>query len=252
MTRDEVVAKVKEFVGRNYTGIDDTIVECMNSAVELFGTTISAVYDEQEWVHTFTSSDTTNRVSNFALPTGTKYILDATIIDPTGDEDIYYTMDGRSPVDAYEIDRLHGRRARPGFYTGGVSISGTETMTWNTFRDHVTSPVSRVDQDGIPRWYWRVGNNVHIFPRNSVNEEGWELRIMLAMKPAILTTNTTNTITDNYPYALAHFAAGILWGTRFKDQQAANNHYLIAGQLLNSVASDQELSKLMNIKVVRA
>lgn len=250
-TRDDLVGIVQELVGRSYTGSADTIHETINTGIELFGNVISAIYDESEYEHTFSVSDTTDDKNNYRLPSGTKYILDATVINPAN-EDTFYTMEGRSPLDSYKIDHLDSRRHRPGFYTGSVDISSTEIMTWNTFRDHASSAVGRVDQEGIPRWYWRVANNIYIFPRNSSNEQGWKLRLLLAMKPPLLVTNTNNTITDNYPYALAHFAAGLFWATRMGDANRANNHYTVAGQLLAGIASDQEISKLMGIKLARA
>ncbi len=251
MTRDDIVDLIKTFLGRNFTGIDTVIQEAINTSIELFGNTISAIYDEAQWQHTFGSGDTASKVDNYQLPPGTKYILDATIIDPTGSEDTFYLMEGRSPVDAYEIDRLYARTGRPGFYTGAPDLS-SQVLTWGTTFPGRSTEVTRVDQAGIPRFYWRIGSNIHIFPRNSSREEGWMLRVMLAMKPPVLTGNDSNSITENYPYALAHFAAGIVWGTRFKDQEAANSHYLLASQLLNAVASDQEISKLMGIRIVRA
>lgn len=251
MTRNEVTAVVKELVGRNWSGIDTTIYETINSVTELFGNSISAVYDEELWRHTFTTTDVSAEINSYELPSGIKYILNATAIDTTGDENVYYEMQAVSPIDAYKLDRLD-KRGRPGFYTGSKDISGSQTITWNTFTGSQGSAVGRVDRTGIPKFYWRVGNNCYIYPRVSSEEVGWDLQITIAVKPDRLTTDTSNTITTNYPYALAHFAAGILWGTRMGDTERANQHYLLAGQHLTAIATDQEISKLINMRIRKA
>ena len=251
MTRNEVASIIKDLVGRNWTGIDDTIYNTINSVVELFGSNITQIYDEEIWRHVFTSVDTSQQINAFEIPSNTKYVISGTIIDTTGDEDVYYEMLGTSPIDSFKMDRLD-KRNRPSFATGIKSIAGGEVMTFNTFDRGFYNQVGRVDRGGIPKFYWRFGNNVYIYPRNSVNEEGWEFRVLLAKKPPILTTDTDNTITINYPYALAHFAAGILWGTRLGDDARANQQYLLAGQHLTSIATEQEISKLININIRRA
>lgn len=251
MTRNEVTAVVKELVGRNWSGIDDTIYETINSAIELFGNSISAIYDEEIWKHTFTTTDVSAKINSYELPSGIKYILNGTVIDTTGDEDVYYEMEATSPIDAYKMDRLD-KRGRPGFYTGSKDITGYQVVTWSTFTSSHGATVGRIDRSGIPRYYWRVGNNCYIYPRASSEEVGWDLQITIAVKPDRLTTDTSNTITTNYPYALAHFAAGMLWGTRLGDTERANGQYLLAGQHLTAVATDQEISKLINMRIRKA
>lgn len=251
MTRNEVTDVVKDLIGRNWTGIDATIYNTLNSVIELYGSSISAIYDEESWKHIFTTTDVSQEINAYELPTGTKYILNATVIDPTGEEATYYKVHIVSPKDSFDIDSLD-RSGRPGFYTNSRDISGTQIMTFNTFTGGGTSQVSRVDRSGIPRFVWRFGNNAYIYPRSSTAEVNWELRILVAKKPPTLTTNTTNTITINYPFALAHFAAGILWGTRLGDDTRANQQYLLASQHLSAIATDQEISKLININLRRA
>lgn len=248
-TRNSVRDIVKEIVGRSYTGIDDTIYENINASIELFGGSISAIYDEETWRHTFDSSDTSNNTDNYALPDNIKYILAAYTIDPDGTEDVYHPLEKQSPIMASQADRVSGR-SRPGFNTASRTYTEGQ-ITWRDGKERSSSAVQRVDREGVPEIYWRWGDNIYIYPRNSSSEEGWHLDVMLAMKPAFLTSDTSNSITLNYPYALAHFASGLLWSTRFGDTQRAVNHFQIGGQLLSSIASEQEISKLINIAAVR-
>lgn len=246
---------VKTWVGRDWSGINTVIDSAINASIEMFGRTLSAVYDEAQWEHTFDSVDTANDAENFALPLNTKYILNATMINPNGtNEDVYYPVRIVSPVDAYEIDALdaRGSRTRYGFDTSVTDISASKIITWNTFDKHEYFPKGRVDREGIPKFCWRIGNNVHIYPRNSENEEDWKLRILIATFPAELSADgDTNTITNNYPRALAHYAAGIVWGARLGDMQRATSEFAIAGQLLSTIAHEQEIAKLINIQMRR-
>jgi len=250
-TLAQVRTDVKAWLGRDWSGIDTIVDSAINSTIELFGRSISAIYDEAQWEHTFDSDDTTNDTDNFPLPTNTKYVLNATIINPDGTEDVYYPVKIVSPVDAYEIGEMD-RRHRPGFDTTSIDVSATKIITFNTFTKGKTHAVGRRDREGVPEFCWRIGNNIWIYPRNSSSEEGWKLRLLIATFPAELSADgDTNTITLNYPRALAHYAAGTVWGARLGDMQRAQSEFTIAGQLLTQIARDQEISKLINIQLRR-
>lgn len=241
---------MKVWVGRNWTGIDTVIDSAINASIELFGHTIAAIYDEQRWTHTFSSGDTSADRDNFELPATTKHIITASVVDPDSTEDVYHELDIISPAEVYNLDAYFANR--PGYDTNALDLGVSGIMSFSTFDKGYRGGRTRVDREGVPRLIWRVGTNCFIHPRNSSNEEGWRLELLLAVRPAELSLDAdTNTITEHYPRALAHYAAGIVWGARLADMPRAQSEFAIAGQLLSQIAHENEISKLINIPIRR-
>jgi hypothetical protein len=87
-----------------------------------------------------------------------------------------------------------------------------------------------------------------VYPRPSNSQVGWKLRILLAVKPKKLLTDTdTNTITENYPEALVWYVASLLWLAHLGDKQRGEAFLNTASLLLTSFATQQEISKLIGI-----
>lgn len=239
-----VRTNTKILLGRNYTGIDTPVDFAINSVCELLGRNIPAIYDEEQWEHTFNSGDTANNTDNFALPPNTNFIRTATLIDTTGDEYTYKNLVVLSPDDAYDTDKLEGRRGSSiGFFTDSREMPTDYTLS--DFRSGFAN-VTRTNRSGEPMFVYRVAKNVYVHPRSSEDIEGWILRLLLQMFPAELTTDgATNSVTVNYPHALAHMAAGIMWNSVLSDQQRAQAEFTIGAQFLGSIATNDQISKLI-------
>ena len=247
MTLAEVRTNVKLLLDRNYSGADTAVDLCINSACELIGRNIPAVYEEQQWQHTFDASDTSGNVDNFALPDNTNFIRTAVLIDTDGDEYVFKPLIIISPDDAYDTDKLEGyRNGSYSFYTNSRVIS--ETWSLGDFRSGFGS-VGRTNRSGEPEFVYRLGSNVHIQPRSNADIEGWLLRLLLQMFPSALAVDgDTNTITLNYPHALIHLASGIMWASRLHDQQRAQAEFTLGAQFLSSIATNDQIGKLINIQ----
>ncbi len=90
---------------------------------------------------------------------------------------------------------------------------------------------------------------MYIHPYITDDYVGWKLRMLVVMYPDTLTADTdTNTVTENYPYALVHLASGILWSSHFHDPQRAQAEFQMGTQFLGSIASDDQIKKLINIQ----
>ena len=245
----EVRGYVKSWLGRDWTGIDTVVDNAINSAIEMIGRAIPLIYDEQLWEHTFDSDDVTNETDNFPLPVGTEFIRTATIIDPTGDEDVFYDMLVVSPDDAYKTEKYeswHGS-SRPAFFTSTRDISASQTFDWNTFRQGGYGTVGRSNRTGRTEFCYRIGNNIYIQPRVDNSYLNWKFRLYLQMYPAQLSEDTdTNTLTNNFPHALAHFATGIVWASRLGDLQRGQAEFTLGAQYLQTIASADQISKLIN------
>lgn len=240
MTRLDIRNKVKSIVGRNFTGIDDVLNNLIDTAVELFSSTVSSIYDEEQWEHTITSAEVSSKIDNWSLPTTAKTLLSATIIEPKSSGDVYYPVEIVSPMDWYDIGKL---------YIPSVKTSFDYTTETPTFGEHIRQTSSkRVDISGIPRYCTKIGNNLYVYPRPSTREIGWKLRILLAVKPKKLTSDTdTNTITEHYPEALVWYVASLLWLAHLGDRQRGEAFLNTASLLLTSFATQQEISKLIGI-----
>lgn len=240
--RAGIRSTIKTLAGRNFAGIDNILNTLIDSAVELFGSTISTVYDEEEWERQITQADVNAKIDNYQLPGRTKFILKATIIDKSGTENVYHELEQLSPVDWYELQRLEGASisSRP-----QEDYSTTITYGGYKLRSYFTG---RVDRTGIPKYFARIGTNIFLYPRPSNSEVGWFLRLLLAVKPAKLTSDTTsNSITDNYSDALIYYAGALLWLLHLNDQVRGQQWLQTASLYLQTFATEEELKKLMGI-----
>lgn len=245
MNRGTIRTTIKTLVGRNFTGIDDVLNPLIDSAVELFGSTITNIYDEAEWEHQITQEDVNSKTDNFALPVKTKYILKASIINKTGSEPVYYPLTGVSPMDWYDLNSLSRQGQfsdRPTEdYSTSITFGGLKLRGWRA---------GRVDYAGIPRFYTRIGNNIYLYPRPGNNEVGYVLRVMLAVKPAVLATDTdTNVITDNYPDALIYYVGALLWLLHLNDQVRGAQWLQTASLYLQHFATEEEIKRLIGMTV---
>jgi len=233
--RDFIVTEVKKIVKHQPADIDNVIITAIHTGVELIGSIVTSVYDEEEWEHVVSSGDVTAKVDNYSLPARTKYILSAAHIDVTGTEDVYTPLDVLSPADWYDLPNISRVGALESFdYT-------TQTVTIPI--GHLRS--GKVNREGKPQFVTRIGKNVYVYPRPDTNEVNNKVRIMLAVKPALLTLATdTNTITEEYPYALIHYVAGLTYA-EFGVQSKRDFELTQAGQLISTFATNDELNKLL-------
>ena len=234
------------------TAMDSVIDLAINSACSLLGHTLSSVYEEEFWFRTFTSDDATNQVDNFSLPATTKLIRTIDLVDTTtAGEEVYYPLLQVSPDDLYDTDKLEGYRTANIGYTTATRDITSESGVWNfnTFRRGGLSTIGRSSRSGRPEICARVGNNLYIHPYITSDYVGWKLRLLLVMYPDELSGDAdTNTITNEHPYALVHFASGLIWASHFHDQNRAQAEFSIAAQFLGSIASDDQIKKLVNIQ----
>ena len=234
------------------TSMDSVIDLAINSACSLLGLTLSSIYEEEYWYRTFTSDDATNKVDNFSLPSTVKFIRVADLVDTTtSGEEVYYPLLQVSPDDLYDTDKLEGyRTASVGYTTTSRDITGSSGVwNMNTFRRGGVSTIGRSSRAGRPEFISRVGANVYIHPYITSDYVDWKLRLLLVMYPDVLSDDAdVNTITNNYQYALVHFASGLIWASHFHDQNRAQAEFSIAAQFLGSIASDDQIKKLINIQ----
>ncbi len=250
-TLAELRTDVKVNMKRTSTSIDAVIDLAINSAIELIGHNIPGIYDEELWEHTFVTADVTNKVDNFPLPTNTKYIRSANFIDTTTTgQETFYPLLQISPDDAYDTDKIEGyRTGNIGYTTNVRDISATKQWNLNTFQRGGISTIGRSNRSGRPEFVYRIATNIYIHPYITTPYVDWKLRLFLVMYPDKLSaTGDTNTISVNFPYALMHFACGIIWSSHFHDQQRAQAEFSLGAQMLSEVARDDQLKKLINMQ----
>jgi len=240
-------------INRTSTATMDAVLTlAINSACELIGHTISSIYEEEFWYHTYVTGDATSKTENFALPSTVKLIRFMDLVDTTtAGEEVYYPLLQLSPDDLTDTNKVEGYRSgNIGYTTSSRDITGSGGI-WSasTFSRGGLNSVGRSSRSGRPEIMARVGANLHVHPYISTDYVGWKLRGLLVMYPDVLSGDTdTNTITNKYPYALTHFASGILWASHFHDQQRAQAEFQLGGQFLSSIASDDQIKKLVNIQ----
>jgi hypothetical protein len=247
MNRSDIRTIVKNITGRNFTGIDTVLNNLIDTAVELFGSTISSVYEEEEWSHTITQAEVDSKTDNWLLPSSTKQILKATVINPKGTEKVYFPLEIVSPMDWYDIGKLDAYQVR--------QLSYDYTVQTPRLGDGLRVRYSgRVDYATIPRFCTRINENLFVFPRPSKNEVDWIIKVLLAVRPSALTSDTsTNIITDKFPYALIWYVGALFWLHHLNDVQRGQTFMQTASLLMTSFATQQEISKLSSItfKVAR-
>lgn len=242
--RSNVVSKVKSIIGRNFTGIDDVIQNLINVAVELMGNTVQSVYDEFVYTHTITSGEVSAKTDEYNLPNRVKVILDAYYIDVSGSDDVYYHIDIRSPIEFNESGKYSSstQYGRPSFNYASDTIKFGSPYGGG----HAT----RADFSGIPNMGYRVNHAFHVYPRPGSSEQDNKIRLMLGMFPKELTDDAhSNSITENYPQALATYTSALFWGLHMNDAGRAQQFLTTAQLLLASFAKQDEINKLVNITI---
>jgi hypothetical protein len=251
VTRAEIRTVVKDLITHNVSGIDASVNTAISTAVEFITHNVSAIYDEDVWTHEFVQADIDNNYDNWQLPSRTMYVRAAAYRDVSGTEDTYTPLLIVSPDDRYNYNDVDGGH-RPGFvHTGGEDFSGP--ITFGAFTNYATglSRVGRSDQTGKPRLCYRLRNHIFIHPRPSEQELGNYLELFLAKYcDLLLNDGDTNTIAENYPYCLIHYAVGIMWATKLNNLQRAQASIQLAASMLQSVATKQEVSKLINLRLI--
>ena len=234
--RDSVEVLVKGYIGRSLGTNTTVIPQMINLAVRTMGINISNVYDEQRWQHTFVTDDVTSKINNWQLPSTTKYIKNASIIDNSGNDDIITPMYKVSQQDWYRI---------------GTTELAAPSRNYNTnkptYRDILSrgSRGGRVDTQGIPSNYTRIGDNIFVHPFPATAVVGWKLLVMLAIRPAKLDSGSdTNSLTVNYEEPLALLASAFIVGLHWRDQEGARPYFANASGLLTGIIKENELSKL--------
>jgi hypothetical protein len=235
---------VKSIVGRNFSGIDAVLDNLTNMAIELFGNTVSAVYDEFVYTHTITSGEVSAKTDEYNLPARTKMILDAYYIDVSGSDDVYYPIDIRSPIEFNEAGKYS-----PSVQYGRPSFNyATDTVKFGS--PYGGGAASRADFSGIPNMGYRVNNAFHVYPRPGTSQQDNKIRLMLGMFPKELTDDShSNSITENYPQALASYTSALFWGLHMNDAGRAAQFLTTAQLLLASFAKQDEINKLVNITI---
>jgi len=235
---------VKSIIGRNFTGIDAVLDNLTNMAIELFGNTVSAVYDEFVYTHTITSGEVSAKTDEYNLPARTKMILDAYYIDVSGSDDVYCPIDIRSPIEFNEAGKYS-----PSVQYGRPSFNyATDTVKFGS--PYGGGAASRADFSGIPNMGYRVNNAFHVYPRPGTSQQDNKIRLMLGMFPKELTDDShSNSITENYPQALASYTSALFWGLHMNDAGRAAQFLTTAQLLLASFAKQDEINKLVNITI---
>lgn len=234
--RDSVEVLVKGYVGRGVGSNTTVIPQMIDLAVRTMGINISNVYDEQRWKHTFTATDDTSKINNWKLPSTTKYIKNSNIIDNSGDDDVIMPLYKVSQQDWYRIDSPELAVPSRNYNTNKP-----------TYRDIISRGryVGRVDTQGIPTSYTRIGDNIFVHPFPGTAVVGWDLLVMLAIRPAKLTDGiSTNSLTINYEEPLALLAAAYLVGLHWRDRDGAQPYFASASGMLTGIIKETELSKL--------
>lgn len=246
--RENIRDGVKNIVGRQATGIDTVINEYIDIGVELISNIVTSIYDEAIYEHTISQVDVDANTDSYLLPTGTGRIISASYVDKSQTEDVFYELEVKSPAD-------EGKPLKYGFgregITGGAGSSfdfSSDTRTFLPTSHRSNTTQTRVNQDGRPEMAYVVGQNLHVFPRPGDDEVNDKLRIIITIRPDVLTDDSsTNTITTNYPEALKVLSAGLFYSGYFKD--LANGGFFVqqAGSLVASFASKDEANKFQNI-----
>lgn len=246
MNRGEIKDAIKTMIGRSFSGIDDVLDEYINTAVELFSSIVSSVYDEEEWEHTISQTDVDNKVESYILPDNLKQILDVFYIDVSGTEKVYYPIQIISPIELDETRRYHI------FYSPDVSAGSLYDYTTRdvVLPDYLAVEAGRVDTFGIPRICARKGERLFVYPRPGDQEVGNKIRIFIGVRPKGLTSdsgiNSTNTITLNYPRALILYVIAMFWSLYLRDLQAGQQWLGHAVNALQAFARADEIAKLSN------
>jgi hypothetical protein len=242
--RSNLRTKIKSLIGRNFTGIDTVLDDLINVANELFGNTVSSVYDEFVYTHTISSGEVTSKTDEYNLPNRTKCILDAYYIDVSGSDDVYYPIHLRSPIDFNEASGY-----QMGTSYGRASFDyGTETIKFGP--GYQSGRSTRADHTGIPQLGYRVNNAFHVFPTPGSSEQANKIRLMLGMFPADLQADgDKNSVTKSYPQALITYTAALFWGLHMNDANRAQQYLTTAQLLLASFAKQDEINKLVNISL---
>jgi len=246
MTLAEMRTVVKDIITHNIANLDTTVDHAINTAIEFMTQNVAAIYDEDIWSYTFTSANVSGKHDNYSLPDNTKYVRKVAYVDLSGTETVYRELEPQSPDDMYNYSEVD--RNRYGFVThGGYDYSGANN--YNDFRNmNNLSPTSRVDAEGEPRMFYRVNNQLFIHPRPSTTEVDNKIEAFVHLYCAPLSGDSdTNTISINYPYACIHYAAGILWASKFNNLQRAQAEIQLGSSMLQAVANAQEMSKLVNL-----
>lgn len=241
-TRSDIRDDVKGLIPRRPGDIDDRINELIDTGIELMSSMIESVFQEELWKHTFTSAEITADTDNWALPSRTKRILSCALVDTSGDEDREYPLVPVSPKDKHRIGEIDDNYGSA-YYPETFPSAG---WRWDLGKRNIRRGTYK--RDGRPRLYYRINNNVYVYPRPDTNEVDNRLEILIAKKPDLLTADdSTNVITENYPRALIHYVAGLLWKTSLNQQERGNSELQIAGKLMQEFAYDDEIQKLISV-----
>lgn len=240
MDKATLITNIKNIVPRQPADIDNVIDVAINTGVELFGRMIEAIYDHDIWRHTIDSTDVNNNVDNWQLPARTKRILSAALIDTSQTENIEIPLAPASPKDHHSVGELAlGVRRTPTFAETGWAFQTSDYLASKgrgTYR-----------KSGRPEIYWRVAKNVWVYPRPNSDEINNIIEIVVARRPPSLTNSgDTNTISDEFPYALIHYSAALVW-FHFGQESRGRIELQIAAKLLEEVATDEELQKLLQV-----
>ncbi len=237
MNRGQIKTQLKSLIRRNFSDIDTILEQCIDMAVELMGRNISAIYDEEEWFHTITNADHTNKINNWQLPSSFKKLLWVTLNDLSPDDDVHYPLNIISPYDQYEL------------FTGAGRSSFDYGVDTARIRDGISSG-ARIDFQMQPTCAWQLAGNLYVYPFPSSNEENWTIQAGLQVLPAALTADgESNTISINYPQALIFLAGTLFWGLHLNDPFRFQTWLQLTTTALTGVAKEQELSKLSNINL---
>lgn len=237
-TKSDIRTAVKNIVPRQPGNINTLVDAYIDTGVELMGSMIESIFQEEVWRHTFTSAEITSETNNWALPTRTKRIIACALIDTSGTDNLELPLRPASPADKYDMGELYSSRYRPDTFPS----SG---WRWDLGRRRHRATY---DRDGRPESYYRINNNIYIYPRPDTNEENNILEVFLAVKPDLLVNDgDDNVITNNYERSLIHYVAGLLWLSSFNQQQRGQAELQIAGKLMEEFANDDEIQKLLSV-----
>lgn len=243
-TKSDIRTTLKNLVGRSFANIDTILNNFIDSAVELLGSTITSVYDEEIWEHTITQAEADAGTDNWALPSRTKFLLNASFVDESGSTPIYYHMDIVSPIDWFDLNELDTRFA----FGGDAQYDYSSQIVFGGYRKRAVA--GRVDYKGRPKFVTRINNNLFVFPIPGNGEVGKKLRILIAVKPAKLVNDTdSNTLTNNYPDAVIYYAGALFWLLHLNDPVRGTQWLNIASAFLKTFATEEEVKKLINIQV---
>lgn len=247
-TRSDIRTGVKNKLERSPSNIDATIDEYIDMAVELFSNTLTAVQDEAEYQYTISQSDVDNNVESYTLPTDTKVVMDATYVNTSGSEDVFYDIRLISPLDINSVRKfgLEGFESAAAGERFDFNIQ-TPTFLPSGVRSRFDG-ARRVNRKGRPRVAARIADKLHVHPRPGDPEVGDIIRIMVQLKPTALTGDSdTNTITNNYPQTLEAYVTALTQYYAFNNYPAGDRWMQQASLMLSSFARQDEINKLVNI-----